>query len=176
MTYGTFIPCPSPKLRAFWFPFALLPIQGLRSPLRCTPWHVFLNVRQNAEAHCPTIASRIQVFSIPIKGSFQHSLTVLVLYRTKVVFTVGSRCLPDSRTISRVRYSGYLHIFLVFLYGAITLYGPSFQMSLSEQAKTKRRSYNPTSPFHFWKDSVCRLPCSVALTSGISIDFFSCRY
>ena len=29
---------------------------------------------------------------------------------------------------------------------------------------------------HFCKDSVCPLPCSIAFTNGISIDFFSCGY
>ena len=35
---------------------------------------------------------------------------------------------------------------------------------------------NTTFVFHCWIRSVCPLPRSVALTDGISIDFFSCRY
>ena len=36
--------------------------------------------------------------------------------------------------------------------------------------------FNTTSPTHYWWDSVCPIPLSIAFTSGISFDFFSCRY
>lgn len=42
----------------------------------------------------------------PSRGAFQLSLTVLVRYRSRDVFRVGSRCLPASRRISDRRYSG----------------------------------------------------------------------
>lgn len=46
-------------------------------------------------------------FHLPFKNTFQHSLTVLVRYRTCVIFRFGSLCLPHSRLISNRRYSGY---------------------------------------------------------------------
>ena len=47
-----------------------------------------------------------RLFSPPARGAFQLSLTVLVRYRSRDVFRVGSRCLPASRRISDRRYSG----------------------------------------------------------------------
>jgi hypothetical protein len=47
-----------------------------------------------------------RLFSPPSRGAFQLSLTVLVRYRSRDVFRVGSRCLPASRRISDRRYSG----------------------------------------------------------------------
>src|SRR3990172_4543462 len=47
-------------------------------------------------------------FHSPAKGSFQLSVTLLLRYRSRDVFRVGSLCLPDSRAISNARYSGYL--------------------------------------------------------------------
>ena len=35
---------------------------------------------------------------------------------------------------------------------------------------------NSTSRHHFGADSVCPFPCSIAFTSGISVDFFSSAY
>ena len=45
-------------------------------------------------------------FSHPAKDTFQLSLTLLVNYRSRVVFRIGSLCLPHSRAISNARYSG----------------------------------------------------------------------
>ena len=49
-----------------------------------------------------------RVFSHPAKDTFQLSLTLLVNYRSRVVFRIGSLCLPHSRAISNARYSGYI--------------------------------------------------------------------
>ena len=48
-----------------------------------------------------------RIFSAPVKDTFQLSLTVLVRYRSRVIFRIGSYCLPHSRSISKERYSGY---------------------------------------------------------------------
>ncbi len=48
-----------------------------------------------------------RIFSTPVKDTFQLSLTVLVRYRSRVIFRIGSYCLPHSRSISKERYSGY---------------------------------------------------------------------
>ena len=49
-----------------------------------------------------------RLFSPPSRGAFQLSLTVLVRYRSRDVFRVGSRCLPASHRISDRWYSGIL--------------------------------------------------------------------
>ena len=46
-------------------------------------------------------------FHLPFKNTFQLSLTVLVLYRSCVIFRFGGECPPYSRLISNKRYSGY---------------------------------------------------------------------
>ncbi len=49
-------------------------------------------------------------FHSPSKTTFQHSLTVLILYRTCVIFRFGGKCPPHSRLISNKRYSGNLQL------------------------------------------------------------------
>ena len=44
-------------------------------------------------------------FSHPAKDTFQLSLTLLVNYRSRVVFRIGSICLPHSHAISNACYS-----------------------------------------------------------------------
>ncbi len=46
-----------------------------------------------------------RIFELPVRGSFQLSFTVLVCYRTQVVFKVGSWCLPVSPLVSSKGYS-----------------------------------------------------------------------
>lgn len=47
------------------------------------------------------------LFSAPFTVAFQLSLTVLVLYRTRGVFRVRTRCVPHSNSKSEELYSGY---------------------------------------------------------------------
>ena len=56
--------------------------------------------------HISLIPTGFRVFSHPAKDTFQLSLTLLVNYRSRVVFRIGSLCLPHSRAISNARYSG----------------------------------------------------------------------
>jgi hypothetical protein len=46
-------------------------------------------------------------FSPPFRGTFQLSLALLLRYRSRDVFRIGSLCLPTPRVISNTRYSGY---------------------------------------------------------------------
>ena len=46
-----------------------------------------------------------RLFSLPLRGAFQLSLTVLVRYRSRDVFRVGGRCPPPSHGISDPCYS-----------------------------------------------------------------------
>ena len=62
-------------------------------------------------------------------------------------------------------------------YGTITLYRLSFQRSLGQKATMVY--VGPVTPHPRYisaTDLVLTVPRSVALTDGISIDFFSCRY
>ncbi len=62
-------------------------------------------------------------------------------------------------------------LLLPFSYGAFTLYGAAFQRTSNREAG-KSPSPNSTSPFHYWRDSVCPAPLSVALTNGITIVYY----
>ena len=75
------------------------------SPQKYTPWPVIQNVRSNPERPLHPISIMFQIFSQPTKASFQLSLTVLILYRSCVIFRFGGQCPPHSRLISSRRYS-----------------------------------------------------------------------
>ena len=129
-TPGPFGPRPSPRdkaprLRACRFPYAF-GVSGLKlaatanSPARVS--------RRTARPRSPglvlprrrgflrpgsTLSSRarlsppgFRLFSHPFRGSFQLSLTVLVRYRSRDVFSLGRWCLPTSRAKTKARYSG----------------------------------------------------------------------
>jgi hypothetical protein len=49
-----------------------------------------------------------RLFSPPFRGTFQRSLALLLHYRSRDVFRIGSLYLPASRAISNARYSGSL--------------------------------------------------------------------
>ena len=79
---------------------------------------------------------------------------------------------PSSHGVSRVpRYSGYWLSVFSFKYGALTLYGrPSHAVLLS--SSDLDASPNPED----LRPSVWPPPRSLATTSGISVDVFSCPY
>lgn len=52
-------------------------IDRLTSPQKHTPWLVILNGRYNIEMPYQSDTTRFQVFSLPVKGTFQRSLAVL---------------------------------------------------------------------------------------------------
>ena len=62
--------------------------------------------------------------------------------------------------------------FMVFVYRAVTVYGASFQRTLTDVSLRVRGSYNPAAT----RTTVWALPVSLATTSGISVDFSSSRY
>ena len=78
------------------------------SPLVLTPREAFLQGDSLLKSRTQLSPPGFRLFSPPVRGTFQLSLTVLVRYRSRDVFRVGSRCLPDSRRISDRRYSGIL--------------------------------------------------------------------
>src|SRR5256712_4256781 len=97
--------------------FASAPrVERLTSPWIRTPWPVIHNGERDAAPSFRTssLSRRVRLllsgfrhFSPPVKGTFQLSLTLLVRYRSRVVFRVGCLCHPPSRAISDARYSGY---------------------------------------------------------------------
>ena len=115
-------------------------------------------------------------FSDLVRGSFQLSLTLLLRYRSRGVFTVGSLCLPNSRAISNARYSGYLALRCLFSPTGLSPSMVEVFLLIRLTGSCRPRSYNSTSPVPLGRDSVCRVPCSIAFTNGISIDFFSSPY
>ena len=52
-------------------------------------------------------------FNLPIQGTFQLSITLLLRYRSRDMFSLGGGCPPDSREISDPRYSRTGHVLLV---------------------------------------------------------------
>lgn len=76
-------------------------------------------------------------FNLPSQGTFQLSITLLLRYRSRDMFSLGGGCPPDSREISDPRYSRTSHILSCVKHGAITLYGPPFQGSCSTRLGLK---------------------------------------
>ena len=122
-------------------------------PLEYTPWPVLQNVRYNTGNDTRTTVSRLipsyqrsfdaislyhhQVsgtLNLPSRGTFQFSVTLLLRYRSQDVFSFGSWCLPNSRGTSNPRYSGTIPDPLSIVYVTITLYGPTFQTSLTQNS------------------------------------------
>lgn len=100
-------PGPSVSLRTFGFPSAT-GFQPLASPLTYTPWPVFQNVCSNPGmlrlvlvprdtflrrsylwGYCALSPADFRLFSPPSRGSFQLSVTLLLRYRTRDVFSLG---------------------------------------------------------------------------------------
>ncbi len=101
--------------------------------------------------------------SLPFRGAFHLSLTVLVHYRSSRVFSLGewSPQLPTGFLVSRgTQDSGGSRS--DFAYGALTLCGGPFQaLRLSNRLLTPvRRSYNPAPT----RGTVWALPRSLAAT------------
>jgi hypothetical protein len=57
---------------------------------------------------CGLSSNGFRLFSPPFRGTFQRSFALLMHYRSRDVFRIGSLYLPTSRAISNARYSGYL--------------------------------------------------------------------
>ena len=111
--------------------------------------------------------------SLPFRGPFHLSLTVLVHYRSMRSIEPCKMVLADSRRIARVlRYSGAPYRLDPVAYRAVTFFGPPFQ---AVQRKVQTDIGSPTTPVVL-RRPVWALPRSLAATRGISIDFFSCRY
>src|SRR6202030_3402509 len=122
--------------------------------------------------------------SLPSRGTFHLSLTVLVRYRSPGSIQAYRVVPADSQQISRARcYLGVVYgSHKVFGYGTLTLYGTPFQTTSPNQVifyyrlfrqKQGTRSHNPahTTPAGCHMHTVWPPPLSLATTHGITIVF-----
>ena len=77
------------------------------SPLVLTGRPVFLQGDSLLSGRTTRSPPGFRLFSPPFRGAFQLSLTVLVRYRSRDVFSLGSWCLPASHGKTKPWYSGY---------------------------------------------------------------------
>jgi hypothetical protein len=105
---------------------------------------------------------------LPSRSAFQRSLTLLVYYRSQVVFSLGSRCLPYWRGISNPRYSGTGAQRTDLCYGVFTLCHALFQET---SHKTSADEYQPIHHIaRRLRFGLCRLH-SPLLTTSLSVSF-----
>ena len=116
-------------------------------------------------------------FNLPIQGAFQLSITLLLRYRSRDMFSLGGGCPPDSREISDPRYSRSESRPSRFMYGAITLFGPPFQGSYIRECRTKRLVLQHHISPSFLGGIRFRLCCVHSpLLAASRVDFFSSPY
>ena len=110
--------------------------------------------------------------SLPSRGAFHLSLTVLLHYRSSGSILAWRVVPPASHRIPRARrYSGYALYFRVFVYVTITPYGlPSHAVPLT--LSSIPASATPIVLLH----SVWSLSLSLAATMKISVDYSSSAY
>lgn len=77
---------------------------------------------------------------LPLWGAFQRSLTLLVHYRSRDVFSLGRRCRPYSRGISNPRYSGADAHRTGLCYGVFTLSHAPFQETSHRRSGAESQS------------------------------------
>ena len=75
--------------------------------LRTKPLQAFLQ-RERTTRHIHLWLHGFSIFSLPVKDSFQLSVTVLVRYRTRIIFRIRGYWPPYSCWIFNQQYSGYL--------------------------------------------------------------------
>ena len=142
--------------------------------------------------HSPSTVCRHTVsgsISLPSRGSFHLSLTVLVRYRSPRVFSLGrwSSRVPTGFHVSRGTQEHRRGSRSPFAYGAFTRCGRPFQdrstkVEIGNFPTGSRPGptmpYNPpdATPASYHASEVWALPLSLATTRGISIDFSSSGY
>jgi hypothetical protein len=194
-------------------PLARLPIRGRRPiqtrfPCASGIHSLKLATRRNSPAHSsigmpsgipgpktqhspPTVCRHTVSgsISLPSRGSFHLSLTVLVRYRSPRVFSLGrwSSRVPTGFHVSRGTQEHRRGSRRPFAYGAFTRCGRPFQDRSARptigNSPTGLRPgptvpYNPpnATPASYHALEVWALPLSLATTRGISVDFSSSGY
>jgi hypothetical protein len=85
-------------------------------------------------------------FRLPSRGAFQLSITLLLRYRSRDMFSLGGKCPPNSREISDPRYSKHRHVQQTPVTGLSPSMVPRSRGVDLVVVRTKRRVYNTTSP------------------------------
>lgn len=116
-------------------------------------------------------------FSPRFRDTFQLSLTILVCYRTLEIFRVGCQCHPDSCSIFKEQYLGYL----AFPFSPSSTRLSLFSALLSRRLRVDKLGKTQVLQLHIFfcssqKNSVYSLSLSFAITNDISIDFSSYGY
>ena len=126
--------------------------------------------------------------SLPSRGTFHHSLTVLIRYRSSGSIQAYRVVSADSQQISRARcYSGICDTRRhVFTYRALTVYGRPSQVTsinhtLLAPSRIELRRAVPTTPHTQPLPGITcarfsHPPRSLATTNGITLVFFSYGY
>ena len=126
--------------------------------------------------------------SLPSRGTFHHSLTVLIRYRSSGSIQAYRVVPADSQQIPRARcYSGNnTNRHAVFTYRALTVYGrPSQATSINHTllplGQVEPRRITPTTPHTQPLPGISCVrfshpPRSLATTNGITLVFFSYGY
>ena len=138
--------------------------------------HGFLRLGSTLSGRTRLSPPGFRLFSHPFRGPFQLSLTVLVRYRSRDVFSLGSWCLPTSRAKTKARYSGSQPSSCRLTPTGLS---PS-TAGLSRPFRLNQRggswSLTPHPPRVSPRRSVWAPPLSVAPTRGIPVGFFSSPY
>ena len=167
------------------------PVHGLGSPSGHTLWLVFQNARRNTGSPRFLLRPRGRVvsrgafrapsldhqlisgpFHPPSEGAFQRSLTLLVRYRSRVVFSL-SRSMPAEFT--REFQPPLLWYWRAPYWPALRGYHPVSRPIPGDFTRTVRW-WEPARTPHCPKASVWAVSRSLAVTNDIPVGFSSCPY
>ena len=113
--------------------FTMAPPNGLTAPITLTRWIVLQKARRHpyrAPTPCKHMISGS--ISLPFRGSFYLSLTVLVHYRSQNIFSLGrwTSRIQSGFLVSRPTQEINLMVVEAFVYQAFTVFGSPFQVIL----------------------------------------------
>ena len=119
-----------------------------------------------------------------VSGSFDPPSRVLFNVLSRYYCTIGLRMylgLGGSASHIRTGFPTHatqdiLYVVRQHVYGAVTLYGCTFQNNSTYVMTTMTRILTPHLPAVSRGDSVCPLPLSIASTTGIAFAFLSSPY
>ena len=107
---------------------------------------------------------------LPFWGAFQHSLTLLIRYRSRGVFSLRGQCPRYSRGISNPRYSGADTRSTGRRYGTVTLYRTLFQgISRRRSSAASQSEHHIAHEAAASQASVWTVSGSLAVTNDIAL-------
>ena len=121
----------------------------------------------------------LSYYSYKVSGSFNFLLRVLFNVPSRYIFTIGlSEYLGLGVDASRIHIQypvnatlELVHNFLFLSYGAITLFGRSFQITFNRKTKLLERANHISFYFHKRIQSALRCFRSLLLTASLLISF-----